>query len=243
VILFGTLAFLFMPFRSVPPESGDIGSHERNRRAAEWLSSINVRITVSTEQSGHVEIAAGDPLPAERFWITGADLTRQQKVRDADLARLRNLSHLVTLGLGFTNIGDDGLLRLANLPALENLFFVETQVSDRGLEALRRFPKLTTLYLSGTRISDAGLEHVGACQRLNELALVGCNISDAGLARLHGLTNLKTLDLHNTKVTFEGIADLEAAIPNCSIQSNVEADDATSKSEQNRSPSPSNFPN
>ena len=51
--------------------------------------------------------------------------------------------------------------------------------------------------------------------------MIGCSISDAGLVYLRGLTNLKSWALQYTQVTFQGIADREAALTNCSIQSSV----------------------
>jgi hypothetical protein len=204
---------------------------EQSYRAAAWLSSLNVRFGVNDRKNTYIDVLPGDPLPPAPFELSTVDLGRQQKVRNEDLARFRGLPRLGTINFSYTGVGDEGLLRLGDLPALEHLFLVETKVTDRGIEVLGRYPNLRTLYLSGTRITDAGLKHVGACKRLNELMLVGCEITDHGLPQLHELTTLKTLNLQNTKVTFDGIADLEAALPNCSIQSSVWPEQGTPRAQ------------
>ena len=215
-------SFLSLPVATESPFGAEKDAlFARSQHVAEWLSTLNAGFGVLTEQGQYLEVAAGDPLPSSRFELQNFDLNRQQKLQDGDLARLRGLSSLRLIGASYTSIGDDGLLRIGSLPLLTSLFLVDTQVSDRGLAALDGFPQLSTLFLANTRITDTGLKQVGKCQRLNDLSLQGCNISDAGLVYLRGLTYLKSLDLLNTQVTFQGIADLEATLPNCSIQSSV----------------------
>ncbi len=48
--------------------------------------------------------------------------------------------------------------------------------------------------------------------------LSGPEVTDAGLAHLAGLTALKELDLTRTDVTDVGVAELQKALPNCSIE-------------------------
>jgi serine/threonine protein kinase len=197
---------------------------ERNRRAAEWLSSINARFGVLTPGGTHLLVSPGDPLPTGAIQIQTIDLNQQTKVRDEDLARLRGVTSLRMLGLSYLTISDEGLLRLGPLRELENLFLVGTPVTDRGLAMLSGSPNLTLLYLANTKITDVGLKEIGACKRLNELVLTGCPITDAGLKELHGLKFLRILHVQNTKVTFDGIAELESVLPNCSIESSFTAE-------------------
>ena len=56
------------------------------------------------------------------------------------------------------------------------------------------FRKIYGLHLDGTRVTDEGLEH------------------------LYGLKSLTRVTLNNTQVTQQGVADLQAALPDCSIE-------------------------
>ncbi len=205
---------------SSQPTIADRQLAERNRRAIQWLTSLNARIGVLASNKSYGLINPGDRLPAGPLQLHSVDLGQQSNVHDEDMARLRGLASLRLLNLSDTNIGDDGLLRLGPLPALENLFLVRTPITDRGLAQLEECPRLKSLYLANTKITDAGLRDIAACKGLNELALSACPISDAGLPELQGLTFLRVLDLHDTQVTRDGVAELEAALPSCSIKTN-----------------------
>ena len=71
--------------------------------------------------------------------------------------------------------------------------------------------------LAGTQVTDAGLVHLAGLTALKTLWLATGQITDAGLVHLAGLTALKTLTLYDTQVTDVGVAELQQALPNCSI--------------------------
>ena len=71
---------------------------------------------------------------------------------------------------------------------------------------------------------EALVETLGGRVRQNEqgevveVYLSGPKVTDAGLAHLAWLTALKELDLSRTDVTDVGVAELQKALPNCSIE-------------------------
>ena len=94
---------------------------------------------------------------------------------------------------------------------------VDTQVTDVELVHLAGLTELGQLYLSNTQITDTGLVHIKGLASLEWLDLEQTKVTDAGLVHLKGLTNLKELALTSTKVTDEGVAELQKALPKCSI--------------------------
>ena len=112
-----------------------------------------------------------------------------------------------------------GVSHLKELPQLRSLkLFYET---DGGLSLLKHMDKLETLELPGNSITDAGLVHLKGVTGLQELNLNMTKITDAGLVHLKDLTKLKRLRLHLTDVTGAGVADLQKALPNCKIYSDI----------------------
>ena len=66
--------------------------------------------------------------------------------------------------------------------------------------------------------------NVSQLDQLNELMLVGCDITDAGLVHLRELPDLRDLYLNATGVTARGVAELESALPDCTIYSDFSSD-------------------
>ena len=65
---------------------------------------------------------------------------------------------------------------------------------------------------SAWRITVKGLTN------LQTLQLEGTHITDAGLVHLKGLSKLKWLHLDDTQVPTTGVAELQQALPNCTIR-------------------------
>jgi len=114
--------------------------------------------------------------------------------------------------------------RLGRLPGEEvdgDLVWVDlsrTPVRDAGLAHLRGLRTLHQLNLDGTKVTDAGLVRLKGLMQLEELFLDSTQITDAGLEHLRGLTQLRTVDLRHTQVTDAGVAELQKALPNCTIE-------------------------
>lgn len=162
-------------------------------------------------------------------------------VTDAGLAHLSRLSRLYDLDLDNTAVGDEGLAHLAGCHSLSDLSLANTQVSGPGLEPLAHLPSLQHLNLSGTRVDDEGARHLSASTSLTTLNLDGTLVTDDGLEHLAKITTLSSLSLHGVEITDRGlrhlqdathlselyidthlltpdaVAELRAALPNCSI--------------------------
>jgi len=97
------------------------------------------------------------------------------------------------------------------------------QANDADLVQLKEITQLERLYLGRTNVTDAGLEQLKGLTQLRLLLLDGTDITDAGLERLKGLTQLERLWLDGTYVTDAGVADLQKALPGCSITHDPES--------------------
>ena len=99
----------------------------------------------------------------ERLWLQGNRFT------DRGLAYLEGMTQLEELwiGMGPTNITDDGVQHLKGLVNLERLGLQETKVTSKGLEHLKGLKNLKSLSLWGSQVKDPS--------RLRE-ALPNCEI-------------------------------------------------------------------
>jgi hypothetical protein len=136
---------------------------------------------------------------------------------DADLERLKGLTHVVVLYLPGNKLTDAGLEHLKGFAELEGLFLTGNNVTDAGLKHLKKLTRLRSLYLGSTKVTDAGLEHLKGLTNLATLDLSNTKVTDAGLEQLRGLANLRVLYLRSAKVSGDGVASLQKALPNCKI--------------------------
>jgi Leucine-rich repeat (LRR) protein len=139
-------------------------------------------------------------------------------VTDIGLESLRDLRQLEGLWLSGSQISDKGLINLAGLNHLRVLCFYDTEITDDGLKELQRLRQLHTLVLRNTKVTDSGLLVVKDLAPLRVLCLAdNINVTDAGLVNLKDLASLRSLDLSGTKVTDAGVKQLRIAMPNCQI--------------------------
>lgn len=161
------------------------------------------------------------------------DLTDCVKVTCARGTRgVSHLTKLEWLGLGGTNVADDGmqsiapltnlwfldlgdcsevtdLMPLSGLTALQVLFLYNTSVQDDGLEVVRNMSDLREVNLSGCPdVSDAALLHFSNLNDLEHLSMSQCNVTDAGLLSICCLECLEILDLSGTNVSDAGLGSL-----------------------------------
>jgi internalin A len=186
---------------------------EVNRAVAEWVIAMGGKIVTAAGIFGK-----GNPLGDGQFYITAIILDSIDKIKDDDLARLKDLTKLNNLSLVHTPIGDAGLKHLAGIKSLETLYLAYTKVGDAGLAHLKDMTGLVNLYLDGTKVTDAGLEHLAGMKGLAVLCLKDTQITDAGLKQLKSLSNLSWVDMWGAKVTDAGVKDLQAALPKCTIK-------------------------
>ena len=66
-----------------------------------------------------------------------------------------NVDHV---GLGNTNVTDEGVEHLKGLNQLETLWLNNTQVTDAGLERLKGLAQLQWLSLNSTKVTDEGVK-------------------------------------------------------------------------------------
>ena len=116
--------------------------------------------------------------------VTSLDLSRCNKIMDAGLAHLGQLSQLTNLNLeSCKQITDAGLAHLGQLSQLTNLRLGNcNQITDAGLACLGQLSQLANLFLSCcNQITDAGLAHLGQLSQLTNLNLpYSEQITDAG---------------------------------------------------------------
>lgn len=164
------------------------GSTDAYRAAAKW--ALGIGGTIETEAG---EITDAAQLPQTLILVVRIDVAGNPRVTDDELGILDDMTHLKTLHIQRTQIGDSGLKHFEGLKHLSVLDLGYTQVSDTGLQHLKGLTDLSVLGLADTQVGDAGLQH------------------------LKGLTKLTNLDLSDTKVTSQGIAGLKKALPGCEI--------------------------
>ncbi len=143
---------------------------------------------------------------------------RKRQVRDADLAYLADLPHLIYLDLSYTEVGDAGLKHLPKLSNLRSLTLRRTRVTNAGLVHVGAIPLLQELDLAHTHVTDAGMLHIRSLRALRVLDLQDTKVSDAGLANLSGMEQLQFVRTHGTNVTSAGLRCLE----NVSVLSDVD---------------------
>jgi hypothetical protein len=138
-----------------------------------------------------------------------------------DLMGEKAFGEVTGVQLQFTQATNDDLRYLAYVPTIERVGLDRTKVTEEGLIHLRACPMLRALALNGLPITDQGLAELSTHQNLESLSLNGSRITDAGLVHLEKLTKLKALWLRNTAITDAGYRRLQAALPECEIQTDV----------------------
>jgi Leucine-rich repeat (LRR) protein len=126
---------------------------------------------------------------------------------------LANLTNLITLDLGSTNVSN--IKALENLVNLQKLNLAGTKVSD--INSLGNLRNLTHLFLTSTQVSN--IEPLINLTYLQELSLSGSNVSDISV--LANLPKLQKLNFSNTKVSDEQVAELKKALPNLKIDPQI----------------------
>jgi internalin A len=198
------------------------------------LSSLRDLRISGSRQKVQLDLTPLEGLPQLQKLSLGFILT------DADLAHLKGLRNLTSLGLNGQGITNSGLqylrslralkeLRLFNvtvtdlqplslLASLESLGLWRTQVDDAGLAPIQNLRALKELVLRESQITDAGMSYLRGLKTLTMLELPGARITDKGLESLGGLSKLEGLSLDHTAITDSGLASI-AGLPNLQVLS------------------------
>ncbi len=146
-----------------------------------------------------------------------------QRISDAGLKRIKNLTDLRVLNLYGNKVTDEGLEQLQPLKKLNELNLSLLPITDEGLEHLKLLTGLEHLELlysegfAGPRLTNEVADILVPLSNLTTLNLTGAKLTDAGLARLRGLKKLKTLRLVRTQISKEGILEFRSALPDCEV--------------------------
>jgi WD40 repeat protein len=251
----GTLRLWKLPANEADPVSRPPSSpltrptsDTTDRKVAKKVLELGGRVTILLQATASkIEIRNVADLPGQDFFLSGIDLSENEKLYDGVLPQFAKLSRLTWLNLltrnkgelsdnalvhlkGITTLNglilggsraritDTGLANLSGLVNLESLFLDGTQVTNGGLKHLRGMTKLRTLELNHLKgVTDEGLAELSVLSNLNRLSLPGTGVSDAGLAHLCRIKTLTSVYLNRTKVTAEGVKRLKASLPSCRV--------------------------
>ena len=190
----GPVYILRLPFAPSPMAPTTVRKGRADWEAARWALELGGRVELIVNED-YFELERLDELPVGgEVRLQGIDLPKEAVIAISDLARLDGLAGLRTLSLYGQPLGDEIGQPLARLTSLEQLSLGRTRITDAVLDQIVRLPKLAALRLGETSISDEGLR------------------------RLTVLTNLRHLDVRQTQVSAVGIAELQKAVPECSIR-------------------------
>ncbi|MHC5539297.1 leucine-rich repeat domain-containing protein [Singulisphaera rosea] len=137
------------------------------------------------------------------------------RTKVVDLAPIRHLTKLDSLGLTSSPIDDVGMRPIAGFRNLTDLYLEGTNVGDGTMALLRDKASLVRLRLSGTRITDAGLANLAGLTNLEDLELNETMIGDEGLTQLAGLNKLKLLFVEGTRITDAGLLACLKGLKSC----------------------------
>lgn len=154
--------------------------------------------------------------------IPGAAIT------DRSIEHLGELTELRQIDLTGSKVGDDGMKHIEGLVKLETLALVSTQLTDVSMEILSRLPMLGSLDVRGCNITDAGLESLSHSPQLTKLIAFqtkngGGKITDEGIKHLANIKTLKYVNISGNLVTEIGVNALRQALPDCKVETRVDA--------------------
>lgn len=192
----GSLTELDLKFNTIGPSGVELLA-----RGAPGLEALDLGYNDLLEQGGDAVVRA-------RWTSMRSLVLRGCQLRDAGVTALsRCTSHLVTLDLGYNDLGLEGfesLLRAPSLQGLQQLNLRGNRLGATAVLALARtagLPQLTELELGLNRLGDQGAIFLASAKHLSALqalSLSGNDIRAEGakaLAESAALQHLQTLDL------------------------------------------------
>jgi len=135
------------------------------------------------------------------------------QVDDSDLRHLTLLTRLECLDLSQTAVCGPGLASLSRLHALRELSLTNCPVDDAGLACLPALPNLEVLSLIGTPVTGSSLDRLRRLPRLKKLYLIESHFSDAWVDNLAAIKSLEYCDLSHSRLTGVGCRRLKKLRP------------------------------
>jgi len=193
---------------------------ERRLKAQEAADEYEKALAASEQTAAKIQsLTGGYAMACQRLkspndvWVS----FRKVKNADAALRAIANSPHVGELVLEETNLSDAGMKYISTFSQLQRLELSGTKITDAGVKELAGSAHLRSLVLDSTQLTNAGLIHLENLKQLEFLSLYETAITDDGLKSLKGLSKLDQLYIDGTKVTDAGAADLQKALPKCSI--------------------------
>ena len=133
---------------------------------------------------------------------------RNERVTDAWLKRLANVTTLQKIDLANCAIQGDGLQHLSKLTGLRELNLTLTPVKDDALKHLAGLTELRSLGLASTQCTGTGFAHLKALRKLENVNFHFTPLNDAGLAAIAEVPISDRLWFAHSKFTDAGAASL-----------------------------------
>lgn len=156
---------------------------------------------------------------------------------------LGQLKALEELTLSATTLGPSGVKALAAIPRLSSIEFEEHSFTPETISSLATLPQLETLSFLYVDFSPGSLEKIGELDSVAKLSFQACELTDEALETLELPARTKSLELNTNNLTDkcipklktfknlnhlviyyndfgeQAVAELQAALPNCTIES------------------------
>lgn len=155
------------------------------RQVAQTVIGRGGRVTVKTASGSRSRpILTLDALPAEPFQLLEVNFYQTQGVfGDKDIANYDRLSAVESLGLGPSQITDQGIAVLARIPSLKFLNLGSSNVEGPGLIQLVNLPNLTNLTFGDHSLNNKAVPVLAQFKNLTDLNLWGTKVSDISFVR------------------------------------------------------------
>jgi serine/threonine protein kinase/WD40 repeat protein/Leucine-rich repeat (LRR) protein len=188
--------------RLAPPSAASL----HTQKVIDWLGAYgatyrlaNFGILIPEETAGN-EMAPPPDLRKE-ISVHTISFVDSQKVVDADLVKLDELSELRVLDLTNCKVSPLGVAKLKGLVGLHTLNLSGINLTGFDFEQLADSTRIQTLMLNGCSISDEQLSSIiRLFPTLRELELSNARVTTASASKLDDLTLLKTLRMASTNI-------------------------------------------
>jgi len=130
----------------------------------------------------------------EHFFATVDEVWLRCAPGQFDVAHLRDLRCLSSLGIDSTPLAGDQLAEISDIGSLEELSLALTPIGDEEIRHLARLKRLRSLDLDFTAVTDDSIEVLGRLPRLVDLSLCETLVSEDAFRRLNAMHAWESLD-------------------------------------------------